>query len=533
MPDTRAASGAFDHLAGDFFSVWLRYHPDAALAAGIADFADQLPPRSDDDQAALASYLESLILALEELDADALDEPRRIDLALLSALAFSEHRELLSSDWRHRDPLRHLSLGVIHRLTMLNPDRLRDALAAMLGGMPGHLRLAQTQLAQSAELVPAPLAEAAVAAASDGRRYLRELARSRWLRKHCHGYGEVETLAEAAATALGYFGETLAREVLPRAAGRVGCGLPQLRLLLRQRHFLDVEPAACGGLLEALAAGTEAAAFGDGGVGGVPEAARAGQTLELVRTESAALAARLEAEGIATLPPVPLQVRSGPACPRPGRPCIDYVPDLRRGEGVLCVSEAGDGIAVTAQRTAIRLECLHLGWGGAHLLGFAGGMAARSLPRRLAASATLAGGWGLALDRRLFDADGADLGDRKAVLSRRARAIRLARVDLDLHAGRLSASAALDDLIALGLDRSVALGALAGIIQRPGDALARVLGWRMIELARKDSSGIDERAFNDRLLTLGPVPLPLALRHAVGDETERRAAAALVTEYAG
>ncbi len=31
-------AAAFDQLAQEFFDVWFRFHPDAALRAGVADF---------------------------------------------------------------------------------------------------------------------------------------------------------------------------------------------------------------------------------------------------------------------------------------------------------------------------------------------------------------------------------------------------------------------------------------------------------------------------------------------------------------
>jgi len=526
----RPAARAFDELTRDFFAVWLRYHPDAALAAGISDSADRLPPCSDDDQAALATWLQNLIVALQEFDAAELDLPRRIDLELMFALARVEHRELLERDWRHRDPLRHLPIAGIHRLTLLRPDGLRHALAARLAAMPDQLRLAQTQLAPTAELVPRMLAEAALAAIQDGRRYLRELVRSRWLRNHCHSQGELETLAEAAASALGYFGDNLAREIRPRAAGPLGCGPARLEFFLRQRHFVLVKPADCQALLHRLSAEAEARLAGVrrdlGDSAFEPLPARAGTARDVVRAECAALAERLEAEGIVTLPPAPLVVRGGPVCPRMAPAHVDYVPDLRRGEGILYVPDRNKGGETAAGgQSALRLACLHQGWGGAHLLDFAGGMAARSVPRRLASAATLTGGWALALDRRLFDTDAADADDRRLVLEHRVTAIEVARVDLDLHRGQLDGDAALDRLMGLGLDRPTALATLAGIAERPGNALAAVLGWRMLERVRPADSAA--RAFNDRLVGLGPIPLPLALRYAFGDDMARAAIAAL------
>ena len=111
-----------------------------------------------------------------------------------AALAAVEHRELLERDWRHRDPLRFLPLAEIHRLTLRAPPSLRGDLLSLLGAVPAHLRLAITQLTPMAELIPPPLAAAAIRAADAGPGYLRELVRSRWLQAHCRGTGEERSI---------------------------------------------------------------------------------------------------------------------------------------------------------------------------------------------------------------------------------------------------------------------------------------------------------------------------------------------------
>jgi hypothetical protein len=174
---------AFDSLAADFFSVWFRFHPDRAVEAGATDFSRLLPTQDDDEQAALAGWLESLIVALEEIDFDALDQERQIDLELMFAAARVEHCELHQRDWRQRDPLRFLPTGEIYRLTLAPPEDLRGALVDILSGIPRHLRLAQSRLVPAARLVAPELAAAAIDEAEKGRCYLRELAHSPWLRK--------------------------------------------------------------------------------------------------------------------------------------------------------------------------------------------------------------------------------------------------------------------------------------------------------------------------------------------------------------
>jgi len=511
-------TAAFDALAAEFFSVWLRFHPDRAVAAGVADHADRLPAQADDDFGALASWLESLIVALQEMDFASLDDPRRIDLELMLALAMVEHREAHVRDWRHRDPLRFLPMAEIHRLTLLNPEGMRESLAALLAGVPGHLRRASGQLRPTAALVPPVLVAAASAAARDGRRYLRELTSSRWLSDQCWGTGELKTLGEAAGAALASFADALDAEIAPSAAAEAGCGAGHLSFLLAHRHLLRVDLDACSALV-ARAEVETAAALGD-----APEPrpaatestpTNAAETRDQFVHVCQSLADRLGRDGQVSLHQMPLRVVGGPVCPRPrhlGR--VDYVPDLLGGRGFLYLPDGDESPGPTPAQMLIR--CFTEGWGGTHLLTFAGGMPARSVPRRLAGDSSLNGGWSLYFAEHLAARSGASADERCAVLLGRRRAVVAAAVDLGLHAGGLSAEQAIDRLRAEGWDASAALDDIATIVQHPGDALARVLGWQLIRAARNrlaGQEGFDERRFHDRLLTLGPVPLTMALRY--------------------
>ncbi len=511
-------SAAFDALAREFFSVWFRYRPEAALAAGLGDYGPLPAPQSDDDHAALGGWLETLVVALQELDHAALDPVRRLDAELLFALAVVEHRELVERDWRRRDPLRYLPLNEIHRLTLLRPATLRDDLLTLLEAIPAHLRLAMTQLTPMAELIPPPLVTAAVRTADAGPGYLRALAGSRWLRTHCHGSSEIEAAAETAATALRQYAAGLRSSIAPRAAGPCGCGADHLSFLLHRRHRLAVTPADCAPLLDALAEAH----------GGGAEAASVDTTAaawDHIGAECTRQETLLRESGLFRLPAAPLRVTGGPVCPRLDAAGlgIDYVPDLVHGQGNLYLA---DGSAARGARSlaALRLRCLELGWGGLHTLTFAGGMAARSLPRLLAGGSSLTRGWPMALLGHLLPgpdqatAPSDPLMQGRLVQGARQAAVAHARLDLDLHLGRIDLAQAHARATALGDADQV----LAELIQRPGDALATVLGWQLIEAARRQVMAAGDgpaalRDLHDGLLRQGPVPASTALASVLGE----------------
>ncbi len=51
----------FDALVAEFYQVWFRFHPSAALFAGVAGYEGQLAADGDDDVGALAGWLGNLL----------------------------------------------------------------------------------------------------------------------------------------------------------------------------------------------------------------------------------------------------------------------------------------------------------------------------------------------------------------------------------------------------------------------------------------------------------------------------------------
>lgn len=526
------AAAVFDGLAADFFSVWFRFHPDRACEAGIPGFDQLLPAQSDDELAALAAWLESLIVALEEIDYVALDRERRIDLELMFSAARVEHQELHLRNWRRCDPLRFLPTGEIYRLTLSPPRDLRGALVQLLGGLPQHLRLAESQLVPAAATVAPEMAQAAIEEAENGRCYLRELARSTWLRKHCHGWNQIDLLADEACTALAGFADMLRAEVAPYASGALGCGPRHLRFLLRHRHYIDCDPLVGAGVLDRALEETDRRLIelcDDLGI--APEeapqrldavAVDARTRLESYHVECERLHGALRRSGIVSLPQAPLHICERPECPRPHRFGADYVAGWDDDcSGTLFLASQDPGLDAAPDALArVRGRCLSRTWGGAHLIAYAGGKTARRVPRRVAGGTSLTRGWDLYLRERLGAGEGygASPEERLHGLLHRRALIVSAQLDLGLHAGHLTAVEALGRMEACGPeDRS----RLVRMAQAPGDAVAGVLGWRMISEARRlleqwQGTGFSERTFHDRLVGHGPIPLTLVLRHELG-----------------
>lgn len=525
MPD---AASELDALAEEFYPVWFGYRPDLALAAGVSGYACRLPAQDDDELGAMAAWLESLLLGLDEIDQRALDPDRRLDYALMAGAARLEHRELRYFDWRRRDPLRFLPLAEIHRLTLEPSEGLRDWLAQLLVRIPEHLRHAQGQLRAAAGSLAPTLVRVAAREAEEGRCYLRELIRGPWLRGCCHGLNDLESLAELACDALADLRGLLLSELLPGANGPLGCGEEHLTLRLTELHFLDWEPLAMELALTRALERVDAEVRrspADHLTRSDPDARGSGQAPVLgdgpdCQALCESLRREIQASGLVTLPPEPLRLGVRPPCPGLDRIGLHYLAQGPAG-GTLYLPPRGSHEAALDPES-LRELCLAAGWGGDHLFAFGNRYRAGLMPRRLANGRSLTIGWHLYLDRLLSGA-GSRPGRRLHALQRQRHRILLARLDLDLHRGTIDAPQALARLAEEGLDGPVAEARLAQMARTPGDALAGALGWLLLEAAREcqeadQADAFAPRSFHDRLVSQGAVPLPLVLRSGFGED---------------
>ncbi len=520
---------AFDALVAEFYPVWFRYHPERALGIGVGGYEQLLPAQDDDDVGALAAWLESLIVALEELDFAALDLGRRLDLRLMFNEAQAEYEALLERDWRLHDPLRFLPSAEILHLACPAPDGAWDDLAALVGSVPEYLRHAQGQLLPLGELLAPALVGATVTAARDGAVYLRELAASDPIRFRPRG-GQMTVLCLEASEALAGFAALLEREVVPVARGSLGCGQRQWRFLLRKRHslcldegslrrFLAAEVAQTRADLEVVARslGVEASGQGVRDLLG-REPPLTGETRRQAYRE--VCARQREALALAASVPLveaPLGVRDAPLCPRPRGWGGGYRADQANVRGVLTLEPAPEGEGLSQ----IRERCLEQGWAGAHLIAFAGGPAGRRLPRRLSASDSLARGWGLYLRDLLQSRGGLAASERFLGLWYRWRGLRLAELDLKLHLEGVAQREILSELAVLAPEADQREALLVDLARNPTDWVAGAVGWRILQRARTcylDQGGEGLEAFHQRLFGEGALPLPLLIEHLFGPD---------------
>jgi hypothetical protein len=512
-------SKEFDNLVTDFYRVWFRYHPVAAIYAGVSGYEGLMSPDGDDDVGALSHLLSNLLMSLKEFDFDALDPDRQLDLQLIYGAALIEHRVLLEHDWRHRDPANYLPLRILQELVVRQPERLCYALTGILEKTPNYMRDARGRLAELPELVSTLWLAEALELSEKGVPWLKRLGRDMpQTRECCADKGRLQNLASQAADAIADYKSKLINDLTPNASGTADCGRDLLDWLLKHRDQLDLSTADAlvyarkhlrlvyndleqqGITLEQLKQGAE-------------ERLSRGNRLQAYRRESARLREFLKQEALLPLIEQPLEFRVTDNCFRQPD-CGSY---LRSDSGGTFLVPHDDQVGGGESLSAIRMRILYGAWAGRHYLAWAGGVPARSLVRQINPSVAFKRGWTNYMSRLLETRGFFDQGDRQALLQRRLALAERAVVDLEFHAGEINSLQALERLKAINNIPGWAEMSLTAISRRPTDAFMALLGAELIgRLAQRltQQQGISLMAFHEQLLATGPVALPLVVQRA-------------------
>jgi hypothetical protein len=532
-------SRIFDGLIQEFYQVWFRFHPADALDAGVSGYEGLLPSVDDDGMGALASWLENLMVGLEEIDFQALDEGRQLDLQVLFGACQSELFALLEQDWRHRDPLRFLPVRAVHQLLLHPQVDLRGALEGCLSRIPEYLRYARSQLATFPELIPPPWLEAAECEGRAGITYLRELRENAMVRRSCKNPARIQGLCDEAVESMDAYLLFLSEELGPKAKGGIGCGEKRFLLRLGCRHFLPTDLRR----LESLARHAYEQTWQElrelcleHNGSDEPELwlttlhernpLSQSEMLEYVRAQSHALHNFLLEQGVFEIPQdAKLKVCEAPACLHSAVCAPAYVPPAP-GDPQLCGAlyfNLTDTEPCDRLPAVLTGQCIRDGWSGRHLqsVAMAMGTTAGTIPRRLHISATLKEGWPLYAEQLMFELGFTPEPEQSLMrLLERLRRCQLALLDIEIHCQGLEPGKALQMLSVLpGMTAEKARADLLEMSRYPTDALATVVGYSLIESLRELECATDKNpsgAFYNRLLQEGAVAAPLVIRGSFG-----------------
>ena len=545
MPDPRQTTERFDALLDAYYKAWFRYHPEAAVEAGIDGYSDRLTPYGDDDAGALVTLSRELMFSLDELDAEQLDPDRQIDYELAWSSAALEVEELLVADWRYRDPERYLPVNAIHQLLMRPVADFEQALEARLAQIPEYLRGARQQLAARADEIPSLWMLSALETARQGSRFIEGVPRHPRLERCERSIPHLSGLTAAAATALNNFADCLESDLAPQARGDFACGEKLFNDILNYRHFLDIDADRVHALGQELFDETasrlrEACMVinGNDDVGKLAEKIRArhpaaDELLPRYCSEMAAAKAFVRQHDLVGLPQTErLSVIETPVFLRHEIPFAAYhepTPNDPEQHAWYYVTPTDDPELLAHHDFAsIRQTCVHEAWPGHHLQFVTANLnpTARSLPRLLNPSATLYEGWALYCEQMMLEQGFGAHPEQEFVMLRDRlwRALRI-MLDVELHCRGLGVEEAAQRMgEALGMSREHAMADLTWYTRSPGVPLGYATGWALIN-ALRDRVRADEgdafslRGFHDRLLAGGSMALPLVIRRGFGDDT--------------
>ncbi|MCB1760310.1 MAG: DUF885 family protein [Gammaproteobacteria bacterium] len=529
-----SAARAFDNLVAEFYEVWFRYHPEQATQAGVRGYEGELPSLADDAVGALGNWLESAVVALEEIDYAALDRRRQLDLELLFGVCRDEYQSILVNDWRHRNPVGFLPFTALRRVESTAVSGDRDALFRALAKVPDYLSLACDQLARYPSLVPVFWLEAAVDQAKAELDYLKQLQAAFSDENEGDGRVRLATLCERAAESVDGFLVFLSKKITPRAQGSVACGRQRYQERLRFRHHLsdDIERhtalvhACYQQSLAELASlslehdGSQDPAHWLSRIGGRETTAE--ERLEQCREQLAWLYRLVRESGRFELPSeATLELRIG------ADQSLSY-PHYSPTRSSDLVA-AGLLFLASGQHAAPieRLigDCIRYAWPGRHLqaMAAAGGEGERWV-RRSHRSEAQRTGWALYVEQLLFEQGILITPEQRLfMLLEQARCALFALLEIELHIGGLALSGVRLQLAALpGYDSRHLQRDLLQLTRNPGDALASLVNWRMLNtlrhcVAQQSGEGALQE-MHQTILAAGVVPVPLMIRHLFGSQ---------------
>lgn len=532
----------FEEVMRSYYRVWFRFHPEAAVDAGVTGYAHLLTPYTEDERGALVCLNDELLVGLDELSRYGLSVDQQIDMDILYNAARLENEHLLDGETQRPDPSRYLPINAIHQLLLRPVADFSANLMARVSAVPMHLEGACTYLRSAASLIPELWVEIAAHSARAGAQFVLDLPQHPKVKADTQHLSGFERARREAAQALNEYADFLENEIAPLAKGDFACGKIYFEHLLRRRHFLDVsidEVRALGvrlfeetraALLEecrALGGGDDVAALTRRLNAKHPSQAK---LLEVYRTQMQAAHAFVLKHDLVSVPlDTRLEVMETPVFLRHQIPFAAYnepVPNDPEQHGYYYITPPVDKEQLAEHSHAgIMHTCAHEAWPGHHLQFVTANQnpTACSLPRLLNPSATLYEGWALYSEQLMHEHGFLALPESRFMLLRDRlwRALRIV-IDVDLHTRGLTLQAAADLMVHhLGFPRSQALADLAWYTRAPTVPLSYATGWSIInalrERLRGSHSGFNLKQFHDQLLSQGSVALPRVVRRLYGE----------------
>lgn len=538
-----ASTEKFDELVTAYYRTWFRYHPEAAVEAGVHGYEQQLTPFGDEARGALVYLNNELHVSLDELDRGQLDADRQIDFQLLYGAAQLENQRLLDVEPERPDPGQMLPINALYQLTIRAVPDIASALIARLAAVPAHLQGARDYLRSKAAGIPPLWLDSAVTAARRGAEFIRDLAAVPKLADLPRPPVGLALQSNNAAGALADYAEFLDSSLRPQAKGEFACGTGYFEHLLRHRHFLEVGSGELRALGQQIFDQTQrdledacARLMGTRDTSAAMNRIHASHPAreDVLPTYRNAMRAAREfvvTHDLVTIPDSErLDVVETPVFLRHQIPFAAYSepsPNDPAQQGYYYVTPPQDKLELAQHDHAgLMHTCVHEAWPGHHLQFVTANRnpASRTSPRFLNTSATLYEGWALYCEQMMQEQGFLDQPEQRLILLRDRlwRALRIV-LDVDIHTRGLGLDEAADLMVRhLGFPRPQALADLTWYTKSPTVPMGYATGWAIInalrDRLRAEEPGLALRAFHDKLLSAGSIALPLVIARVFGPQ---------------
>ena len=529
---------SFVEFCTDYFQKYFRLHPAEAIYYGVTGYDHLLDDYSDETYAAQKRLVNDSLETLRQISANDLDADQAIDYALLEGRLSIQKYEQEKEDYRLKWPDHYLATDAIYILTVRETDDLEKNLLSRLHGTADLVRQGIANLSRPEANPPRLWTEMSIQAAEGGITFVETLPSHPKVQATIKDSTTLRAAIERAKSAIRDYADFLTRDLLPRSRGVYAVGKEHYNLLLRKKHFLELDAQALLTLGENLFSRTrqellalaEEVAPGKG----IEEVTRKIQddhpaSEEILPAYQKAMeSARqfVKDKSLVSFPPrEELHVVHTPEFRRHEIPFAAYLspsPKDPNQVGYYYVTPVTDD-DLLREHNWVGLEntSVHESYPGHHLqFSIANSIpAASTLPRLMNESSVFYEGWALYCEQLMQEQGFLKSSQHRFVMlkDRLWRALRII-IDVKTQTGKMTYDEAADLMVReLHFPRAQACGDLNWYSQSPAVPMGYALGWSIINRMRQQETArlgarFELRDFHDRLLRAGGISLPLVER---------------------
>ena len=529
---------SFVHFCTDYFEKYFRLHPAEAIYYGVTGYDHLLNDYSNETYAAQKRLVNDSLETLRQISVNDLDADQAIDYALLEGRLSIQKYEQEKEDYRLKWPDHYLATDAIYILTVRETDDLEKNLLSRLQGTADLVRQGISNLSRPEANPPRLWTEMSIQAAKGGTTFLETLPSHPKVQATVKDSATLRAAIERAKSAIDDYAGFLTRDLLPRSRGVYAVGEEHYNLLLRKKHFLDLDAQGLLTLGENLFSQARQellALAGEVAPGkGIEEVARKIQDDHpkseeiLTAYQKAMQSARqfVKDKELVSFPPrEELHVVHTPEFRRHEIPFAAYLspsPKDPNQVGYYYVTPVTDD-DLLREHNWVGLEntSVHESYPGHHLqFSVANSIpAASTLPRLMNESSVFYEGWALYCEQLMQEQGFLKSRQHRFVMlkDRLWRALRII-IDVKTQTGKMTYEEAADLMVReLHFPRAQACGDLNWYSQAPAVPMGYALGWSIINRMRQQETTrlgakFDLRNFHDRLLGAGSISLPLVER---------------------